>query len=67
MPPTNTSNKEQLEYLNQMSNNTHFDTQNNYIQINNTILNQETIKQLNAEQLNRIEEILKSVNPNTMY
>ena len=32
--------------------------QNNYIQINNTILNQETLKQLSAEQLNQIEKIV---------
>ncbi len=33
-------------------------TQNNYIQINNTILNQETLKQLTTEQLNLIEKIV---------
>jgi len=37
--------------------------QNNYIQINNTILNQDTIKNLNTDQLNAIESILNTVNP----
>ena len=32
--------------------------QNNYIQINRTVLNQQAIQQLNAEQLQQIEEIL---------
>jgi hypothetical protein len=32
--------------------------QNNYIQINNTILSQENLKQLSEEQLNRIENII---------
>lgn len=32
--------------------------QNNYIQINNTILSQENLKQLTAEQLNQIENIV---------
>lgn len=34
--------------------------QNNFIQINGTVLSQETIKNLNVEQLNAIESILKS-------
>jgi len=34
--------------------------QNNYIQINGTVLSQETIKHLNPEQLNSIESILKT-------
>jgi hypothetical protein len=34
--------------------------QNNYIQINNTILSQETLKQLSVEQLNQIENIVKN-------
>jgi hypothetical protein len=33
----------------------------NYIQINNTILNQDTVKRLNPDQLNTIENILKTV------
>jgi len=44
----------------QAPNNTLIQNQNNYIQINGTILNQETIKHLNAEQLNTIETILKT-------
>jgi hypothetical protein len=42
------------------SNSTSIQNQNNYIQINGTVLNQETIKKLKPEQLNLIEEILKS-------
>jgi len=34
--------------------------QNNYIQINNTILSQENLKQLSEEQLNQIENIITS-------
>jgi len=37
--------------------------QNNYIQINNTILSQENLKQLSAEQLNQIENIIMSAAP----
>lgn len=37
--------------------------QNNYIQINGTVLSQETVKQLNPEQLNTIETILKTALP----
>jgi hypothetical protein len=37
--------------------------QNNYIQINGTVLSQETIKHLNPEQLNTIEAILKTALP----
>ena len=36
-------------------------TQNNYIQINGTILNQDIIKQLTPEKLTQIEEIVKSI------
>ncbi len=39
---------------------TSIQNQNNFIQINNTILSQETIEQLNVDQLNAIECILKS-------
>jgi hypothetical protein len=35
--------------------------QNNFIQINNTILSQETIRHLSPEQLFTIENILKSI------
>lgn len=35
--------------------------QNNYIQVNNTILNQQILQQLSPEQLNNIESILKTV------
>ena len=44
----------------QPSNNTLIQNQNNYIQINGTVLSQETIKHLNPEQLNTIEAILKT-------
>ena len=43
----------------QTPNNTLIQNQNNYIQINGTVLSQETIKQLTTEQLNVIESILK--------
>ncbi|UEG50869.1 hypothetical protein LK994_05195 [Ferruginibacter lapsinanis] len=39
-------------------------TQNNYIQINQTKLSQETIKQLTPEQLNQIEAVLQTVSNN---
>ncbi len=52
---------EVLGYLgNQSMINAKINTQNNYIQINGMILNQETIKHLNPEQLNGIEAILKA-------
>lgn len=44
----------------QASNNTLIQNQNNYIQINGTVLSQERIKHLNPEQLNTIETILKT-------
>lgn len=43
--------------------NTLVQNQNNYIQINGTVLSQETIKNLNPEQLNTIETILKTTLP----
>ena len=46
-------------------NNTLIQNQNNYIQINGMVLSQETIKQLNPEQLNSIEAILKTALPQT--
>ena len=47
----------------QNPNNTLIQNQNNYIQINGTVLSQETIKHLNSEQLNSIETILKTALP----
>lgn len=41
------------------SNNTVIGQQNNYIQINNTVVNQDTVKQLTSEQLNQIERIIR--------
>ncbi|MBX2937369.1 MAG: hypothetical protein KF879_09425 [Saprospiraceae bacterium] len=49
----------------QAPNNTLIQNQNNYIQINGTVLSQETIKHLNPEQLNTIETILKTALPET--
>ncbi len=49
-----------VEGAGKTSNSTSIQNQNNYIQINGTVLNQETIKKLKPEQLNLIEEILKS-------
>ncbi|WP_419868715.1 winged helix-turn-helix domain-containing protein [Chryseobacterium sp. CT-SW4] len=43
------------------SNNTLVQNQNNYIQINGMVLSQETVKNLNPEQLNTIEGILKTI------
>lgn len=48
----------------QSSGNTLIKNQNNYIQINGTVLSQETIKQLNDDQLNTLEDILKTILPN---
>ena len=42
------------------ANNTLIKTQNNFIQINGTVLSQEAIKHLKPEQLNSIEAILKN-------
>lgn len=47
----------------QTPNNTLIQNQNNYIQINGTVLSQETIKHLTPEQLNTIETILKTALP----
>jgi len=44
----------------QGQNNTLIQNQNNYIQINGTVLSQETLKHLNPDQLNTIETILKT-------
>lgn len=43
------------------NNNTLIQNQNNYIQINGMVLSQETVKNLNPDQLNAIEGILKTV------
>jgi len=43
---------------NQQTAGTVINEQNNYIQINNTVLNQETLKRLSNEQLNQIELIV---------
>lgn len=43
------------------NNNTLIQNQNNYIQINGMVLSQETVKNLNSDQLNTIEEILKTI------
>lgn len=48
----------------QIPNSTLMQNQNNFIQINGTVLSQETIKNLNPEQLNNIESIWKTVLPN---
>ncbi len=47
----------------QTTHHTLIQSQNNYIQINETVLNQESIKYLNSEQLNTIESILRSAVP----
>jgi len=47
----------------QIQNNTLIQNQNNYIQINGMIFSQEIIQQLNPEQLNAIETILKAALP----
>jgi len=44
--------------------NTLIQNQNNYIQINGTVLSQEAIQRLSVEQLNTIEAILKAALPN---
>lgn len=48
-------------YGNQTGINTTINTQNNYIQINQTKLSQEIVQQLTPEQLNQIEAVLNSV------
>ena len=45
----------------QPNNTTSIKTQNNYIQINGTVIDQDTIKRLNPEQLSTIEKILKAL------
>lgn len=45
------------------SGNTLIQTQNNYIQINGTVLSQEALQQLSPEQLNNLEAMLKTALP----
>lgn len=52
-----------LDYHKKETGSTFIKDQNNYIQINGTVLSQETIKHLNPEQLNTIETILKTALP----
>jgi len=49
---------EMVGAINKPQANTVINGQNNYIQINNTILSQENLKQLSEEQLNKIENII---------
>jgi hypothetical protein len=49
-----------MGHLQPTPSNTLIQYQNNYIQINVTVLSQESIKSLNPEQLNSIESILKT-------
>ncbi|WP_295649161.1 hypothetical protein [uncultured Mucilaginibacter sp.] len=49
----------------QPGNGTLIQQQNNYIQINGTVLSQESVKQLNPEQLAQIEGIIKLALPET--
>ena len=49
---------EMVGALNKQQPGTVVNAQNNYIQINNTILSQENLKQLSAEQLKQIEDII---------
>jgi len=49
---------EMVGAINKQQPNTVVNEQNNYIQINNTILSQENLRQLSAEQLNQIEDII---------
>ena len=49
---------EMVGALNKQQPGTVVNAQNNYIQINNTILSQENLKQLSAEQLEQIENII---------
>jgi hypothetical protein len=49
---------EMVGAVNKQQPNTIVNEQNHYIQINNTILSQENLRQLSAEQLNQIESII---------
>jgi len=50
---------EMVGAINKQQPDTVVNEQNNYIQINNTILSQENLRQLSAEQLNQIENIIR--------
>ena len=50
---------EMVGAINKKQANTVVNEQNNYIQINNTILSQENLKRLTAEQLDQIERIIR--------
>lgn len=52
---------EMVGAINKQQPNTVINEQNNYIQINNTILSQQNLKQLSKEQLNQIELIVNGV------
>lgn len=52
---------EMVGALNKQQPNTVINEQKNYIQINNTILSQENLKQLSKEQLNQIELIVSGI------
>jgi hypothetical protein len=51
---------EMIGATNKQPANTVINEQNNYIQINNTILSQENLKQLSAAQLNQLENIINN-------
>jgi predicted transcriptional regulator len=52
---------EMVGAINKRKPDTVINEQNNYIQINNTILSQENLKQLSKEQLNQIEHIISGI------
>lgn len=52
---------EMVGAMNKQQQNTVINEQNNYIQINNTILSQQNLKHLSKEQLNQIEHIISGV------
>jgi hypothetical protein len=55
---------EMVGAMNKQQPNTVINEQNNYIQINNTILSQQNLKQLSKEQLNQIEHIISGIGGN---
>lgn len=57
---------EMIGVLNKPPAGTVINKQNNYIQINNTILSQDKLKQLTAEQLNQIESIVNCYQQQTL-
>ena len=54
------------KFDNQSDIKTTINTQNNYIQINQTKLNQEIVQQLTQQQLNQIEAVLNCVSNSTV-